>query len=554
MTKSQIEKTENRISKLPSGGITYKTINGKRYAYYQWSEDGKQHSRRVKDTEFDTLSAQIKERKLLQEKLKESNVKPASTKSATKPAAAHTFSSPVLSGEELKVFSDSVKGLPKRSCFAMLSDFVQGSYPDKVMILHGLRSSGKTTLIRQAIVNLGKKAQTKAAYMRISSVDSKAFLSDIKELVSKGYTYLFIDEASHLDGLPDTLAHLADIYASRGIRIVVSGTDSLAFALDKDGLLYGKCVVLKTTFVPYEDFCTINPNTTVEDYIRYGGTMIPVSSGIDNPFFSYSSVSEYLENAVIKNISHSLSANSLPESDAVCICDSVRNCIRCISENYLLNVLQKYPECEDLSTCFIKYIGNSHQSVCLKEYSHFLSLAGFTVDVPVYDLHTSSNSGSRTLFVQPGLCYSLVQLTLTSFFNDKMFNPLSGAEKNYIIGRVLTCIKEQLFSDVVLLHSIRSFPEHNVAEASFDLGSYDVVVFDRSVSECNLTQASLSSSPAEKTVFLQSDEFLSQAERMFGTVACKSVVYPGEDKYIDSIQYINADCFLISNKSSKKDD
>ena len=26
------------------GGITFKTINGKRYAYYQWTENGKQHS------------------------------------------------------------------------------------------------------------------------------------------------------------------------------------------------------------------------------------------------------------------------------------------------------------------------------------------------------------------------------------------------------------------------------------------------------------------------------------------------------------------------------
>lgn len=41
------------------GGITFKTINGKRYAYYQWTENGKQHSRRVKDDEFAELAAKI---------------------------------------------------------------------------------------------------------------------------------------------------------------------------------------------------------------------------------------------------------------------------------------------------------------------------------------------------------------------------------------------------------------------------------------------------------------------------------------------------------------
>ncbi|MCQ2103416.1 MAG: hypothetical protein MJY98_09360 [Fibrobacter sp.] len=45
------------------GGITYKTINGKRYAYYQWMEDGKQRSRRVKDEELSALLAEIEQRK-----------------------------------------------------------------------------------------------------------------------------------------------------------------------------------------------------------------------------------------------------------------------------------------------------------------------------------------------------------------------------------------------------------------------------------------------------------------------------------------------------------
>ena len=45
------------------GGITYKTINGKRYAYYQWMEDGKQRSRRVKDEELPALLAEIEQRK-----------------------------------------------------------------------------------------------------------------------------------------------------------------------------------------------------------------------------------------------------------------------------------------------------------------------------------------------------------------------------------------------------------------------------------------------------------------------------------------------------------
>lgn len=40
------------IAQLPKGNITYKSIRGKKYAYLQWTENGKQRSRRVKDAEF----------------------------------------------------------------------------------------------------------------------------------------------------------------------------------------------------------------------------------------------------------------------------------------------------------------------------------------------------------------------------------------------------------------------------------------------------------------------------------------------------------------------
>ncbi len=62
------------IESLPQGGITYKKINGKEYAYYQWREDGKQRSRRAKDDELESLMAQIERRKELEDVLKEAGL------------------------------------------------------------------------------------------------------------------------------------------------------------------------------------------------------------------------------------------------------------------------------------------------------------------------------------------------------------------------------------------------------------------------------------------------------------------------------------------------
>jgi len=71
MDRVHFETYRQRLQALPTGGITYKTIRGHRYAYYQWMENGKQRARRVKDEELESLTAQLKERKEILELLKQ---------------------------------------------------------------------------------------------------------------------------------------------------------------------------------------------------------------------------------------------------------------------------------------------------------------------------------------------------------------------------------------------------------------------------------------------------------------------------------------------------
>lgn len=75
------------VESLPQGGITYKKINGKEYAYYQWREDGKQRSRRAKDDELETLMAQIERRKELESILKEAGLMPKAKNAKPRKAA-----------------------------------------------------------------------------------------------------------------------------------------------------------------------------------------------------------------------------------------------------------------------------------------------------------------------------------------------------------------------------------------------------------------------------------------------------------------------------------
>ena len=117
------------ISQLPSGNITYKTIKGKRYPYYQWTENGKQHGRRVKDDELQELSEKIAHRKELQRRLKEANA--AATTDNAAVFEEDYFFSAVKRGQELLDFAQPVKALKKRECFNKLHNYIYGDSTDR---------------------------------------------------------------------------------------------------------------------------------------------------------------------------------------------------------------------------------------------------------------------------------------------------------------------------------------------------------------------------------------------------------------------------------------
>ena len=132
------------IEQLPKGNITLKSIRGKKYAYLQWTENGKQRSRRVQDDELQELTEKIGQRKALEKKLREAPeamVMPDVTEEKF-------FFSEVKLGQELLDYVEPIRANRKRECYTALRDYVHGNGTDRVFILYGLRRTGKTTLIR----------------------------------------------------------------------------------------------------------------------------------------------------------------------------------------------------------------------------------------------------------------------------------------------------------------------------------------------------------------------------------------------------------------------
>ena len=310
---------EEQISKLPKGNVTYRTIKGKKYAYLQWTEGGRQRNRRVQDDELPVLLEQIKERKSLESKLKETL---QTFTSAVIPQTESWFSE-VKTGQDLLDFAEPVRILKKRECFSVLHDYVYGHGSDRVFILYGLRRTGKTTLIRQLILEMPEEMQKKTAFIQVTpGIDLAKINLDMKQLRRQGYQFIFIDEVTLMDDFIEGAALFSDIFATTGMKVVLSGTDSLGFLFSEDEQLYDRCYMTHTTFIPYREFEKVLGIKGIDEYIRYGGTMS--LGGIDYnhtgmTFATAESTAEYIDSA-IQDIDYYPFAEKLPNryNDSLC--------------------------------------------------------------------------------------------------------------------------------------------------------------------------------------------------------------------------------------------
>lgn len=185
---------EEQLQSLPKGTITVKRINGREYEYWQYREEGKQITKRVKGEELKTLRIQIEERKRLEKLLKEEAVQGSGAK-AQAARGSDPYEGLVRVGTDLVRFAQPVSPLKKREIFGALREYIYGPDNDRVFILYGLRRTGKTTMIRQMILEMPPGMREKAAFIQVRPKESLASLSRcLKQLEDQGFRYIFIDE------------------------------------------------------------------------------------------------------------------------------------------------------------------------------------------------------------------------------------------------------------------------------------------------------------------------------------------------------------------------
>ena len=545
---------EQLIADLPAGSITKKTVRGKDYFYHRWTENKKRREKYISADELESFRAQIERRKELEQELKALKKQLPKAKSAN-PSA---FTTNVRTGEALRSFAASVRGYRRRECFRQLHDFVCGEPQDKVFILYGLRRTGKTTMIRQIFAEMSDTELTKAAFIQITAKDTLADVNrDLKALEAQGFRYVFLDEVTLMEDFIEGAALFSDVFAACGMKIVLSGTDSLGFLFTEDEQLYDRCILLHTTFIPYREFESVLGVRGIDEYIRYGGTMSlgGVHYNETSTFASKESTDEYVDTAIARNIQHSLRCyqyeghfrhlRDLYEKGE--LTSAINRVVEDINHRFTLEVLSQDWKSHDLG------ISASNLRRDRKNPTDILDRIDLAlVTDSLRKLLEIRNKAEQTVALDDVHAAEIKEyldlLDLTREIDVLHLPDVSTkSERTAVQRRILTEIKGRMLEDIVLLETKLANPKKQVFVLQFPVGEFDMVVFDPEAGSCRIFEIKHSEEAVPQQYrHLIDEQKCAQTEHRYGPITGKFVLYRGKSQVVSGIQYQNVEEYLRS--------
>ena len=590
---NQIAELEREIALLPEGSITKKKIKDKDYFYHRITRNGKRVENYLSFEVVHELRAQIDKRKAFEKELKllKSQVIPESVwekEDEEQPA----FNTTVRTGRQLRAQIALTKRYKKRECISELREYVFGTQQDKVFIIYGLRRTGKTTMIRQILTELPESAFKKAAFIQVRSKDTLEDVdADLRMLEEKGFRYVFIDEVTLIEDFIEGAAVFADIYASSGMKIVLSGTDSLGFAFSKEEQLYDRCIMLHTTFIPYREFEEVLGIKGIDEYIRYGGTMSlgGIHYNEDATFSNSKTAEEYIDTAIAKNIQHSLKMYQygghfrqlLDLYERGELTNVINRVVENINHSFTRGVVEKTFKSHDISITAANMLRDRENPINIKEHmdldvvtygimqmldilnkeeqsidieddhmiqiKEYLELLDLIMEIDLESLPEVSGKSKVTVITQPGMRYAQANAIVENLLLDAKFQELSIRERQRILERLLNEIRGRMMEDIVLLETKIAKPDKKVFKLQFTVGEFDMVVFDQKTLSCQIYEIKYSKEQVpEQYRHMKDEDKCALTSHRYGDITGRYVIYRGENAKLDGVQYLNVEEYLKS--------
>ena len=587
--REQLAILDEQIETMPRGSISTKKVNGHTYYYHRWYEGKTKKEQFIPEEKVISLRAQIEKRKELQAQRTELKKQLPKGSKKRLPEDKAEYITMVRRGPELRAFMTPALKYRRRECYTRLQEYVFGPQQDKVFVIYGLRRTGKTTMIRQILANMDDGMLNQAAFIQVTAKNTLAEVNkDLRALEKNGCRYVFLDEVTLMEDFIDGAAVFSDIFAASGMKIVLSGTDSLGFLFTEDEQLYDRCIMLHTTFIPYREFEQVLGIKGIDEYIRYGGTMSMsgVNYNENSPFANSENASEYVDTAIAHNIQHSLRCyqqaghfrklQELYEKDE--LTSAINRVVEDQTHRFTVEVLTREFKSNDLALSarnlrrnreqpsdildrinvqnvtqrlmdLLEIRNRVEQTVALEpahaaEIQEYLTLLDLTQNVDIITM-PGGEKLPHTVISQPGLRYSQAKALIESLLLDPAFSDLSIIERNSVQKRILSEIMGRMMEDAVLLETKLAKPQKQVFILQFAVGEFDMVVFDPATSSCEIYEIKHSTEIVpEQTRHLMDEEKCRMTEHRFGTITGKYLIYRGQEATTNDVQYVNVEKYL----------
>lgn len=187
-------------------------------------------------------------------------------------------------------------------------NYFDNPYKGMMFGLTGLRGTGKTVSLLQALVKMNKLSESMYVTLSTDSdIDCTGLCSYLEPQLT-GIKYLVIDEATRIKNLIKNGDTLFEELKRFGIAVVLSGTDTLALAISSGDGLFHRIVEHNITFISLAEYerilCNESDKTrVVVSYIKSGGLMAP-----DN-VKDFDTFKVYVNTAIVDNILNTVSKN-----------------------------------------------------------------------------------------------------------------------------------------------------------------------------------------------------------------------------------------------------
>ena len=588
--ENEIAELEREIAMLPEGSITKKKIRGKEYYYHRINKNGKRAENYIAFEEVENLKEQIEKRRELEKRLRKMKKETVFAAEDSNEREQMHFKTMVRTGKHLASQIAITKRYKKRECIKELRDYIFGPQQDKVFILYGLRRTGKTTMIRQILTEPPEHEFEKAAFIQVKFSDTLEDVSfDLGVLEGEAYKYVFIDEVTLMEDFIEGAAVFSDIYASSGMKIVLSGTDSLGFAFSKEEQLYDRCIMLHTTFIPYREFEEVLGIKGIDEYIRYGGTMSlsGINYNADTIFSDAKSTEAYIDTAIAKNIQHSLKMYQygghfrqlLDLYERGELTNVINRVVENINHSFTRSVVEKTFKSHDISVTARNLLKDREAPMNLKEHmdvdavtfgimqaldilnkeeqtidiedghmlqiKEYLTLLDLVAEIDLEYLPEVDKKGKVVVITQPGMRYAQANAIVEHMLLDAKFLELSLADSQRVLERLRNEIRGRMMEDIILLETKLANPQKHVFKLQFAVGEFDMVVADPKMLNCEIYEVKYSKEQVQDQYRHLKDETKCElTEHRYGEITGRYVIYRGEAMEADGVQYLNVEEYL----------